>query len=315
MSFPQGINFRATGGFVTDASGDAYEIGTTANYPRTSPQGNTVGWEDAITGTRDRAAQDAKLSGVHFLTSSAGVTARFRLDLPAAGSYDFRLAVGDQAGQAFGKVELFDNTTSLGILVNKAGAPTATGNNFFDAAGAEHSYASWLTSNAAVSKTFASTICRFKLGAGVGVNETIAHIRVAVTGAGVDASAPGATLTATASIAPGAATGGAAGAAPGATLTATSSIVGGAATAINIGTLTTHIIWNNTRTPMANETGVVLNIYNAGTGTLVVRKSGVTTDSAGVAVVTDALIAAGTSYAYEVVLTGARRRLPVKVAT
>ncbi|MES2262103.1 MAG: hypothetical protein V4724_26580 [Pseudomonadota bacterium] len=62
-----------------------------------------------------------------------------------------------------------------------------------------------------------------------------------------NATAPGATLTGTATIVGGTATGGAAGAAPGATLTGTSSLTPGAASAINIGTITTDPFknWNN----------------------------------------------------------------------
>lgn len=289
MAFPQGINFRATAGFVTDTGDSTYEIGTTANYPRTTPQGNVVGWEQAITGTRDRVLLDARLAGVHYLTSS---TASYRIDLPTAGVYDVFLAAGDAANPSYCKLELFDNATSKGVLVNRGAVQIPLG-AFVDATGVERAdYPAWVANNLPVRVTFASTIARFRLDASGGNPAFIAHLRmVPVAGGGGDASAPGATLT------------------------ATSSIAGGAATTNSVGTLTTHIVWNNTRTPMANETGVVLNIYDVSTGALVVRKSGVTTNSAGVAVVTDALIAAGTSYAYEVVLTGARRRLPVKAAT
>jgi hypothetical protein len=56
MAYDQGIDFRATAGFVTDPSGCDKEIATTANYPRTSAQGNTVGWEDAPGGVSNRSA-------------------------------------------------------------------------------------------------------------------------------------------------------------------------------------------------------------------------------------------------------------------
>lgn len=130
-----------------------------------------------------------------------------------------------------------------------------------------------------------------------------------------DATATGATLAATSELFGGAASGGAAGNAPGVTLAATSTLAGGIATATNVGTFATLPMKNNTGTLLANETSITLNIYNQTTGALVVQKTGVTTNASGIAVVTDALILPGTTYAYEPVLTGGRRRLPTKAAT
>lgn len=80
------------------------------------------------------------------------------------------------------------------------------------------------------------------------------------------------------------------------------------------GSFATKPLKNNTRTVLASETGVTLNIYNATTGVLVVQKTGVTTNASGIAVVSDPLIVAGTTYAYEPVMTGGRRRLPLALA-
>ena len=129
-------------------------------------------------------------------------------------------------------------------------------------------------------------------------------------------NAPGATLTGTATIAGGAATGGGAGLAPGATLTGTATITGGAATGgSGLGTFTTLPMKNNTGTLLASETGITINFYNTSTGALVVQKTGITTNASGIATVTDVALVAGTTYAYEPVLTGGRRRLPLKAAT
>ncbi len=141
------------------------------------------------------------------------------------------------------------------------------------------------------------------------------YVSGTTSGGGADATAPGATLTGTATIAAGAASGGSAGSAPGATLTGTATITGGVATGGSGGTLTTLPMKNNTGTLLAGETGIVLNIYNQSTGVLVVQKTGVTTNASGIATVTDGLIVGGTTYAYEPVLTGGRRRLPLKAAT
>lgn len=80
------------------------------------------------------------------------------------------------------------------------------------------------------------------------------------------------------------------------------------------GSITTPVMKNNTGAILANEAGVIVNIYNATTGALVVRKTGQTSNASGVVVVTDALLVAGTSYAYEVVLATNGRRLPVTAA-
>lgn len=78
-----------------------------------------------------------------------------------------------------------------------------------------------------------------------------------------------------------------------------------------LGTLTTLPLKNNTGLVHANQTGATIHIYNATSGVLVVTKSGQTTNASGVMVVTDTLIVAGTTYAYEVKLASGARILPV----
>ena len=86
-------------------------------------------------------------------------------------------------------------------------------------------------------------------------------------------------------------------------------------TAVTSGTLTTRAQTNNTGTVMASETGVEVFIWDATTGALVLKKTGVTLSASGVATVTDAALISGTSYVYDVKLTGSRRRLNPKAAT
>ena len=86
-----------------------------------------------------------------------------------------------------------------------------------------------------------------------------------------------------------------------------------AATVARVPGFLTPVLKNNTGTVLASETGVACNVYNSTTGALVVRKTGLTSSAAGIVSVTDAAMAAGTTYAYEIVLTGARR-LPVAAA-
>lgn len=189
MTKLQGINFRVTSGFVTDGTGDTYEINDTLDYPRTTPQGVAVGWEQSISSGRDRnSGIDARLAGLALSSSSTnGGVQNFRIDLDASGSHDITVAAGDGSYTTHVKVELFDGTTSLGVLV-PAGS-TSAGNKFFDATGTEYSAAAWPGSNTAVTKTFAGTICRFRVGDGTN-SCAIAHVAV-TTAASASGSATG----------------------------------------------------------------------------------------------------------------------------
>lgn len=71
MAFPQGLNFRATNAYVTDGTNEAPETdsgGTgNQNYPWTTAQGNTVGWEtaDSVYQARDwNSGNDRRLAEV-----------------------------------------------------------------------------------------------------------------------------------------------------------------------------------------------------------------------------------------------------------
>jgi hypothetical protein len=82
------------------------------------------------------------------------------------------------------------------------------------------------------------------------------------------------------------------------------------------GTITSQVLKNNTGTILASVTGIVANVYHPTTGALVVRKTGLSSSGAGVVTITDVLIVAGTTYAYELDLsaTSQGRRLPTGVA-
>jgi hypothetical protein len=79
--------------------------------------------------------------------------------------------------------------------------------------------------------------------------------------------------------------------------------------------LTTPVLKNNTGTILANETGVVVNVYDATTGALVLHKTGATSNGSGIVAVRDDALVASTTYAYEVVLSSNGRRLPTVAAT
>lgn len=71
---------------------------------------------------------------------------------------------------------------------------------------------------------------------------------------------------------------------------------------------------NNEGTVLSGEVGVIANIYNPTTGALVLHKTGLTSDGNGVVVISDPVLSAGTTYAYEIVLAANGRRLPVATA-
>lgn len=86
-----------------------------------------------------------------------------------------------------------------------------------------------------------------------------------------------------------------------------------AATVTRVPGFLTPVLKNNTGTVLASQTGVICNVYNATTGALVLHKTGLTSDVNGVVSVTDVTMVGGTTYTYEIVLSGARR-LPTAVA-
>lgn len=198
MAFPQGINFRASTGYVSDGANEYAQLvpSSGGNYPTTTPQGNTVGWEGTAylqVATRDRSATvDHRLAGMNYANTAA--IANYRIDLPAAGTYGIRLAAGDAGFSSATQVELFDSTTSLGVL---ASGVVAAG-SFIDAAGTTYTAANWPANNALVAKTFASTICRVGVGSTSSSNRVIAHFYIeAAAGVGTTVAPSGAALTLT----------------------------------------------------------------------------------------------------------------------
>jgi hypothetical protein len=182
MALPQGIEFRNTAGFVTTLAGDDAEHSAGAGfygvstYPRTTAQGQTVGWEFvAGISTRDRnSGIDARLAGGHF----NGTTAKeiYRIDLPTSGTKNIRLAMGDNNYTTNTDTEVFDTTTSLGVLTS---GTTSAAARWKDATNVERtSAADWVTNNASVSKTFSTTIMRVHIGNGTVSGHTISYLYV-----------------------------------------------------------------------------------------------------------------------------------------
>lgn len=170
----QGFDFRATSAFVSDPAGTTYVL--TANTYPTTRAGATFGWTDpfSVRDARDRsAAGDARLAGIVF-TSSASGTLLFTYDLPAAGTYDINLALGDFSGASSPVCKIRDNTT---VLTTISGMSPAA-NNYVDATGVTRTAAAWPGSNAAFRATFASTKLVLEMGPQIANITAIAHLLV-----------------------------------------------------------------------------------------------------------------------------------------
>lgn len=183
MAFVQpGFNFRGTLAFVTDGS-DEYFVAAADTYPKTYVAGVVGGWEVGGAGGLDRAVQDRRLSGVGYAFNNTSPQPVFRVDLPAVGDYNIRLAAGDQAGNQSQYVQLVDNATVFVTMT----ALFSAGNEFRDATAVARTAAAWPGSNAAVLRTFASTIFRMRIcdpGGVAGGITTIAHLQIIPAGGG-----------------------------------------------------------------------------------------------------------------------------------
>jgi hypothetical protein len=114
----------------------------------------------------------------------------------------------------------------------------------------------------------------------------------------------------------GGASGGGGSTAQGATVTATASIFGGTATGgVASGTFTSEVLTRNNGTVAAGVALTYVRFYNISTGALVVTKTGLSTNGSGVFTTTDAALISGTTYAIDWEEAGGQRRMPRKAAT
>lgn len=177
-AFSKGFDFRATSGYVVDAAGDTYVTGDV--YP-TTRNGVTFGWEATFPEPRDRSAAASfapRLAGINQLVSGGATLERvFRIDLPAPGTYQIRLAAGDATVGNRAFFEVRDGTT---VLFSRAELAVPAG-QFVDASGVlRASAAAWTSSNVPMQRTFASTIARFVLKRPSQAGSVIAHLQVEV---------------------------------------------------------------------------------------------------------------------------------------
>lgn len=80
------------------------------------------------------------------------------------------------------------------------------------------------------------------------------------------------------------------------------------------GVLTTEPLKNFSGGILANDTGLIATVWNPATGALVLRKTGLSSDSSGVVVIADPALAVGTTYVYDIQRTNGHRRVPAGVA-
>jgi hypothetical protein len=172
-----GINFRATAGYVTDATDQTYDLG--AVYPVTrsttgTGQSVTFGWDRDLTSRmRDRNnALDPRLAGA-MQQFSGSDTDLFRIDLPASGAWTVRVAAGDTSA----KYSDFQFLDSDGSTVLLTGAETSvSADNYVDATNvARTSAADWVSNNATGSITLSGTTAYFRINPNAGVG-AVAHL-------------------------------------------------------------------------------------------------------------------------------------------
>lgn len=178
-STAKGFGFRATSGYVTDATNDTYVLLATS-YPTTRTVGGdsiTFGWESAPDDERDRDTTDSRIAGMNF-KNAGGSEDIFRVDLPAAGDYRIRLAVGDfNAPQGY-FFDIRDTTTALLTLGSATSAQTR---NFIDTVGGDYYpflNPDWPTNNATADYTFGTTIFRYVMRPMTALLNCIAYIQL-----------------------------------------------------------------------------------------------------------------------------------------
>ncbi len=173
MAWTKGWNFRNTSGFVTDTGNNTYIIAE--DYPVTR-NGVTFGYTQIVASflaQRDRnAAVDEKFAGLHFSNGTA-TPETFQIDLPAAADYVIRLSLGDFTYAQTSKAIVKDNTTTLSTITGT----TSGANQYLDATGVNRTSPSdWISNNASITKTFASTTFVLHLGLSPADNCFVTHL-------------------------------------------------------------------------------------------------------------------------------------------
>lgn len=174
----KGWNFRETLAKVTDGadeikhpSVDGQSVGYAGDVYPVSGNGTTYGTVISYAGqdgTRDHSTTpfDRRFGGCIFRSNSSTLF-RFRIDLPAAGTYRIRIASGRNSQPTRLFFRILDDATSR-LFINNV---QCTADQYIDASGTVRASPSeWASSNAAVDVEFSTTTMIFELGEGEGAS-------------------------------------------------------------------------------------------------------------------------------------------------
>jgi hypothetical protein len=125
------------------------------------------------------------MAGINFV-SNAG-TVDWTLDLPdGPGTYDVRIALGDESNSQNCKAIIKDTSTTKLTIDDATFGDGSTSSTFLDASEVLRTEATWIANNVAASIVFATSTMVVTLGgyAGGSGNSTIAYISVNQTASG-----------------------------------------------------------------------------------------------------------------------------------
>ena len=187
MAFALGADMRGTSGFVTTDPANCYYVtqnGTSTYYPITSPQGASWGWGGNVgnrQADRDNTV-DPRLAGINYC-APGDATLFFEIDLPATGSYQIGLALGDASfGNGPMTCTFFDNVTLFSTPVT---AGSVSAGQWYDASGVlRTSSADWVSNNALITHTFSSTVFKVGIIGTVSTYATLSHVFIQAAGGG-----------------------------------------------------------------------------------------------------------------------------------
>ena len=191
------VVFYSTAGYHSGHDGDTYvETGANA-YPYPSGLGYDVGFVSlsSLLFRNNSTSVDHRLGG-DVRTPSWTVTT-YRIALPSTGDYDIALALGTMsASPSAVHAKMYDSTTQFGSTIGRHNG--VSGGNFYDATGVQRtSAADWVSNNALVTRTFASTTFNLEFQGGSDY-KLAAHIGVYPVGGSdilIDGSPAALTLT------------------------------------------------------------------------------------------------------------------------
>jgi uncharacterized membrane protein len=160
-----GFDFRASSNYVNDPPGDTYVLPSTA-YPANF-NGVNFGWTNTnLIQARNRNNQiDPRLAGMNY--ASNGSPGTFYVDLPASGTYNLSLALGDAGYQSCTtgcQIQFLDGTTVLSTLSKG----TDNSGYFYDGQGNNWSAAKWPANNVSLEVALAGSRLTMVVGSSQG---------------------------------------------------------------------------------------------------------------------------------------------------